>query len=346
MSNAWSLTANAPLQALNTFHVTAQAPWLLQIYTPEALPEALLAPQLSGATLLPLGSGSNVLFASDAPGVVLAFGNRSIDTLEHRADYAIVRAGAGTGWHELVVWSLGQGLSGLENLALIPGTVGAAPIQNIGAYGAQVEEFIHVVEAYDRADARFVRLDTAACEFGYRDSLFKRQPDRYLIVAVEFRLPRLHALRMDYAGIAEELEAMGITTPSAPDVAQAVINLRRRKLPDPEVLGNAGSFFKNPVLPLEQVQALQHAHPELPVFHSDDQMQRKLSAAWLIEACGWKGHRDGDAAVSATHALVLVNHGHASGTELLALARRISASVRERFGVILEPEPRIVGAQW
>ncbi len=345
-TTAWSLTAQAPLQALNTFHVAAQAPWLLQIFAPEALPEALLAPELAGAALLPLGSGSNMLFAGDAPGVVLCFANRSIDTLEHRADYAIVRAGAGVGWHELVMWSLAQGLSGLENLALIPGTVGAAPIQNIGAYGAQMGEFVHVVEAYDRADARFVRLDAAACEFGYRDSLFKRQPDRYLIAAVEFNLPRLHALRLDYAGIGEELQAMGIATPGAPDVAQAVINIRRRKLPDPDVLGNAGSFFKNPLLPLEQALALQHEHPALPVFPGDDDSKRKLSAAWLIEACGWKGYRDGDAGVSAAHALVLVNHGQASGAELLELARRITASVSERFGVILEPEPRIVGAQW
>lgn len=343
---AWSLTENASLKALNTFHVDASAEQLLELHDPTLLPDVLAHPHVAGKPLLVLGSGSNVLLADNVPGTVLVFANRSIEELEHRADYTVVRAGAGVNWHGLVMWSLQNGLSGLENLALIPGTCGAAPIQNIGAYGVQVDEFIQAVDAWDREAGEWVRFDAEACAFGYRDSVFKHAPDRYLITAIELRLPLLHDLRLGYAGIAEEMQAMGVELPVAADVANAVIAIRRRKLPDPDVLGNAGSFFKNPVLPLEQVDVLLQQFPELPVYPADQDNRRKLSAAWLIEACGWKGFREGDAGVSPQHALVLVNHGNATGAELLALARRISASVLEKFGVPIEPEPRLIGAQW
>jgi len=346
MTTAWTLRENAPLRELNTFHVDATAPWLLQLDDAAALPEALALPAIAGRPLLVLGSGSNVLLAGDPDACVLVFGNRGIEILEHHADHALVRAGAGTPWHGLVMWSLEQGLSGLENLALIPGTVGAAPIQNIGAYGTQVGEFIHRVEAWDRHADTLAQLTPEQCAFGYRDSVFKREPGRWLIVAVEFRLPLLHELRLDYAGIREELAAMGVAHPEARDVAQAVIAIRRRKLPDPDVLGNAGSFFKNPQLPQEQIDTLRHQWPALPVFPGEREGLAKVSAAWLIEQCGWKGMREGDAGVSPHHALVLVNHGNASGAELLALARRIADSVRERFAVVIEPEPLLIGAQW
>lgn len=349
MSNAmpaWTLTENASLKALNTFHVEASAAQLLELHDPSLLPDVLALPQVADAPLLVLGSGSNVLLAGNVEGTVLVFANRSIEILEHRADHTVVRAGAGVSWHGLVMWSLQNGLSGLENLALIPGTAGASPIQNIGAYGVQVDEFIQTVEAWDREAAAWVRLDPEACQFGYRDSVFKQMPERYLITAIELRLPLLHALRLGYAGINEEMQAMGVELPVAADVANAVINIRKRKLPDPDVLGNAGSFFKNPVLPLEQVDVLLQHFPDLPVYPADQDTRRKLSAAWMIEACGWKGYRDGDAGVSPHHALVLVNHGTATGEQLLALARQISASVLEKFGVPIEPEPRLIGAQW
>jgi UDP-N-acetylmuramate dehydrogenase len=342
--HAWSLIENASLKPLNTFHVDAHAPRLLRVADPQTLPDALAT--VADTPLLVLGSGSNVLLAADPDATVLVFDNCDITTLEHRADHAIVRAGAGVIWHQLVLWSLGEGLSGLENLALIPGTVGAAPIQNIGAYGVQVGEFIQTVEAWDTQEQTWVRLDQDACQFAYRDSVFKVEADRYLITAVEFRLPLLHELRLDYAGIREELLAQGIEQPVSADVANAVIAIRRRKLPDPDVLGNAGSFFKNPILPLEQVQVLLQHYPALPVFPGNDEASRKVSAAWMIEASGWKGQRDGDAGVSPDHALVLVNYGSASGAELLAFARRVSAAVLEKFGVPIEPEPRLVGARW
>jgi len=262
------------------------------------------------------------------------------------ADVVLVRAEAGVAWHALVLWTLDHGLCGLENLALIPGTAGACPIQNIGAYGVEAGEHITSVEAWDTQTNAWCRLSRAQCGFGYRDSVFKRQPGRWLITAVTFALSRTPALRIEYAGLRHELEDMGIEHPGPREVAEAVIRVRRRKLPDPAVLGNAGSFFKNPIVAAEVADRLQSRLPGLPVFSGDAADTRKLSAAWLIEQAGWKGHRAGDAGVSPDHALVLVNHGQASGAQLLALARQIAASVQQRFGVAIEPEPRIVGASW
>jgi UDP-N-acetylmuramate dehydrogenase len=340
-------TEDARLDARNTFGVAARAPLLVEIDDAGALPAVLAEPALRDRELLVLGGGSNLLFAGDAPGPVLALAARGRQVLADHGDFAIVRADAGASWDGFVRWTLAQGLSGLENLALIPGTVGAAPIQNIGAYGTEVRERIHMVEAFERDSGELRRLPPDRCAFAYRDSLFKRDPDRFVVTAVEFALPRTAALRLDYAGIGDELAAMGIAgTPTALQVADAVSRIRRRKLPDPAVLGNAGSFFKNPIVAAPLAADLQSAYPALPMFRGSDDATRKLSAAWLIDACGWKGHRDGDAGVAATHALVLVNHGHATGAQLLDLARRIAASVQERFGVALEPEPRIIGAQW
>jgi UDP-N-acetylmuramate dehydrogenase len=347
-------TEDARLDARNTFGVAARTPLLVEVEDAAALPAVLADPLLRdgmqrGRGLLVLGGGSNLLFAGDAPGPVLAISACDMRVLADHGDFAIVRADAGASWDGFVRWSLAQGLAGLENLALIPGTVGAAPIQNIGAYGAEVRERIHAVEAFERATGEVRRLAPAACAFAYRDSLFKREPERYVVTAVEFELPRAAPLRLEYAGIGEELAAMGLGgTPTPVQVADAVSRIRRRKLPDPAVLGNAGSFFKNPIVPVAQAEALQAAHASLPVFRGDGDATRKLSAAWLIEQCGWKGHRDGDggAGVAASHALVLVNHGGATGAQLLDLARRIAASVQARFGVAIEPEPRIVGDQW
>ncbi|MFT3896467.1 MAG: UDP-N-acetylmuramate dehydrogenase [Thermomonas sp.] len=348
MTAAWSVTRNASLRGRNTFGVETTAPVLVEVADAAALPDVL--GRFGDEDPLVLGGGSNLLFAGNPRGAVIALETHGIDILED-ADAAIVHADAGVAWHDLVLWTLAQGLCGLENLALIPGTVGAAPIQNIGAYGVEVREHIHAVQAFDRRNGATVRLDNDACAFAYRDSLFKRDPDHYIVTAVEFALSRTPSLRLDYAGIGEELAAMDIAAPTPAQVADAVIRIRRRKLPDPAVLGNAGSFFKNPIVPVAQAEALHAEHPSLPLFRAGDDAMRKLSAAWLIDQCGWKGYRsgesvDGDAGVAASHALVLVNHGNATGAQLLDLARRIADSVRERFGVAIEPEPRIVGATW
>ncbi|MGC4028677.1 MAG: UDP-N-acetylmuramate dehydrogenase [Steroidobacteraceae bacterium] len=342
----YRITENARLDARNTFGVRAVAPLLVEVTDTSALPELWGGALLPPASTLVLGGGSNLLFAGDAPGTVLALQARGIGIIED-AGRAIVRADAGVIWHDFVLWTLRHGLTGLENLALIPGTVGAAPIQNIGAYGVEVREHVHAVEVFDRATGRFLRLDADACAFAYRDSLFRRDPDRHVITAVEFALSRTFQPRLGYAGIEDELRAMGMdAAPDAAQVAEAIIRIRRRKLPDPALLGNAGSFFRNPIVSTQAAAGLHAAHPDMPLFRGADQGSRKLSAAWLIDQCGWKGHREGDAGVASTHALVLVNHGHATGLQLLDLARRIAASVQARFGVFLEPEPRIVGATW
>jgi UDP-N-acetylmuramate dehydrogenase len=359
MTEAYRLTERARLDARNTFGVPARAEMLVDVRDPAALPELFGYAMLRDGPVLVLGGGSNLLFAGDPAGAVLALTSQGICLVEDDGERAIVRADAGVEWHALVLWTLGRGLAGLENLALIPGTVGAAPIQNIGAYGTEVREHIHVVEAFERNSGEIQRLPAADCAFAYRDSLFKREPDRFVVTAVEFALSRTPRLHLDYAGIADELAAMGVDAPTPSLVAEAICRIRRSKLPDPAVVGNAGSFFKNPIVPLAQAEALRREHPRLPVFPvaafpadaaehgaSASGPMCKLSAAWLIDQCGWKGHRDGDAGVSASHALVLVNHGHASGTQLLELARRIAASVQERFGVAIEPEPRIIGAAW
>lgn len=341
MRDGCTITENASLQQRNTFRVPARAALLAEVQTPQALDALFADAALRAAPLLVLGEGSNILFTRDWPGLVLSIAARGIGVLEERAGTARVRVEAGENWNDFVHWSLRGGFSGLENLALIPGTVGAAPIQNIGAYGVEVREFVFAVEAWNRSTNRFVRLTNADCAFGYRDSVFKRERERFVVTAVEFELPRRRALRTGYAGIADELAAMGIAEPDAPAVAEAVIRLRRRKLPDPARIGNAGSFFKNPLVGSDLAAELHRHYPSLPGWPADGGRE-KLSAAWLIEACGLKGLREGDAGVSERHALVLVNHGAASGAQILAVAERVQAAVRERFGVDLEPEPLVV----
>jgi UDP-N-acetylmuramate dehydrogenase len=360
MTPGYRVSEGADLRARNTFGIAARAPLLIDIDDAGALPTLFADGIVRGAPLV-LGGGSNLLFAGDPEGAVLALRGRHIAIVGEDGDgRVVVRAEAGAVWHDCVRWTLAQGLAGLENLALIPGTVGAAPIQNIGAYGVELDERIHAVEAFGPARGATVRFARADCGFAYRDSRFKREPERFIVTAVEFALSRTPALRLDYAGIGDELVAMGVDAPTPALVAEAVCRIRRRKLPDPALVGNAGSFFKNPVVAQAQAEALRAAHPGMPVYPlapfpadaaahgaaSADGARCKLSAAWLIEACGWKGHRDGDAGVSAQHALVLVNHGAATGAQLLDLARRIAESVRARFEVALEPEPRIVGAVW
>lgn len=337
----YTVVENASLEGRNTFRVPARAELLIDVSRPEVLPELFALAALKSGKVLILGEGSNMLFTRDWPGVVLSVAATGIRILENRGDAALVRVEAGENWNDFVRWSLAHGFIGLENLSLIPGTVGAAPIQNIGAYGVEVREFIQAVEVFDRTDGTPARLTNAECNFGYRDSLFKREPDRYLVVAVEFLLSRTRGLKLDYAGVHEELAAMHIDVPTAITVAEAVCRLRTRKLPNPALIGNAGSFFKNPVVPAGKADDLQRENPSLPVWPATDGY-RKLSAAWLIESCGFKGLRESDAGVSSQHALVLVNHGRATGPQIWELAQRIRGGVQQRYGVRLEPEPIIV----
>jgi UDP-N-acetylmuramate dehydrogenase len=345
MASAYSLAWDVPLLGRNTFHVDARAHCLATVRDATALPALLAEPALQDLPSMVLGAGSNVLFATDRfAGCLIHLQCDSARIVGDDGDRALVHVDAGFEWDALVDWTLDRGLQGLENLALIPGQAGAAPIQNIGAYGVEVGKFISAVHVYDREAGACERLSTERCQFGYRDSVFKREPDRRIVTAIELLLPKAGATNLTYAGLGEELAAMGGLSPTPRNVAAAVRRIRRRKLPDPAVTGNAGSFFKNPVVARAVAVELQSRFERMPVFPTATDAERKLSAAWLIEQAGWRGFRDGDAAVSAQHALVLVNLGQASGQQLLALARRVAASVQEKFGVALEPEPRIVGA--
>lgn len=336
----FTLASDAPLGGRNTLRVDARAKLLAEVSDPTKIPELLAYPAVKSGKVLVLGEGSNMLIKADFDGTVLAMATRGVETFQ-RDDRVLIRVAAGERWDDFVRWSLGQGYAGLENLILIPGTVGASPIQNIGAYGVEVAEFVDTVEAWDTHKNEFVVLDKAACAFSYRDSSFKKQAGRWIVVAVTFALPRERPLSLEYAGIREEVEKMGVERATPYHVAEAVVRLRSRKLPDPAVIGNAGSFFKNPIVSKAKADAMSVAHPGLPVWpHAGD--TAKISAGWLIEAAGFKGQREGDAGMSNRHALVLVNHGKATGPQLWAFAQNVIAGVQARFGVTLEPEPLVV----
>jgi UDP-N-acetylmuramate dehydrogenase len=336
--------ANAALRALNTFGIDARARmlWRLEHEADLSATLAALRRDPAGPPLM-LGGGSNLLITGDIERPVLQVALRGLRTEAGGTDdAAIVVAAAGESWDGLVRWTLAHGLGGLENLALIPGTVGAAPIQNIGAYGVELKERFESLDAVSLADGNTRRFDAADCAFGYRDSVFKRpEGARWLVTAVRFRLSRRPSLQLDYGELREELRRAGASDPTPTTVADAVSAIRRRRLPDPAQLGNAGSFFKNPLVDPGQAAAMRTAEPDLPTWPAGDRV--KLSAAWMIDRCGWKGYRRGDAGVHSAHALVLVNHGQATGAELLALATQIRDTVHERFRVTLEPEPLVVG---
>jgi len=303
-----------------------------------------------------LGGGSNIVLTRDFAGLVLLIALRGRRVVREDAAAWFVEAAAGENWHEFVAWTLANGLPGLENLALIPGTVGAAPIQNIGAYGLEMAERFASLRAVDLASGRIVDMDASACRFGYRDSVFKREGrDRFVITSVTFRLPKGWTPRAGYADVARELAARRngdgsangnananaaaiADAPSAQAIFDAVVSVRRAKLPDPLALGNAGSFFKNPVVDAAQFNALLEREPDVVSYPQSDG-RVKLAAGWLIDRCGWKGRALGAAAVHDRQALVLVNRGGATGADVLALATAIQRDVAERFGVDLEPEP-------
>lgn len=334
---AYRITQNASLLGLNTLRVAAKAERLVEVFDPACLPELLALPDIASGPIRVLGGGSNLLLCGDVPGTVLRLCHDNVDWSDPDQERGTIQASAGLNWHTFVMASLKRGWQGLENLALIPGTVGAAPIQNIGAYGLEVGERIATVTVFDRHRNLFDTLPVAACGFAYRDSVFKQQPDRYIVIRVAFSLDRSGPLRTHYPGVTEELAAAGANTPTAQDVADAVIRLRQRKLPDPEQLPNAGSFFKNPIVTSAVLEHLRSAHPDLPSWPTPD--GHKLSAGWLIEHAGLKGARSGDAGIAPQHALILVNHGTATGAQLRDFAAFVKDQVDQRFGVRLAAEP-------
>ena len=339
-----TLLPNFSLRTLNTFGIEAIADLYLPLRSVadlQSLHAALLAdPALARLPRLILGGGSNLVLTGDFHGLVLHSCSSGIELVAQDDERTLVRAAAGVGWHELVSWTLQRELGGLENLSLIPGTVGAAPIQNIGAYGVEMERHFHALTAFDLERGILFTLDRAACRFGYRDSIFKHDwRDRAVIVDVTFTLPRRWQPDLRYAELATALAH--ITAPTMQQVSAAVIAIRQRKLPDPAVIGNAGSFFKNPLVSRVQRDALLVQHPAL-ISHDQPDGSAKLAAGWLIDQCGWKGRALGPAGVYHKQALVLVNLGGARGADVLQLARAIQADVLQRFGVQLEPEPTFI----
>lgn len=286
---------------------------------------------------LVLGAGSNILFTGDVEGVVLKIAIEGVEVLRETTDAVWVRVGAGVAWHTWVERAVGHNWGGIENLSCIPGTVGAAPVQNIGAYGVEIADVIETVHAYDMEADQFVAFGHTACAFGYRESFFKREgKGRYIITSVDFRLSKQPRLQLDYGTIREELARQQITQPTIADISNVVCAIRASKLPSPAEIGNAGSFFKNPVIGAELFRELQRRYPGIPYYASDGSY--KVPAGWLIEQAGWKGYREGDAGCHAKQALVLVNHGNAAGKAILALSEKIQASVRAQFGMVLERE--------
>ncbi|MGF6775622.1 UDP-N-acetylmuramate dehydrogenase [Paraburkholderia sp. GAS334] len=336
-----SFVSHFSLKAHNTFGFDVAARYACSIEQETQLADAVNDPRVAGLRRLVLGGGSNVVLTGDFDGLVLLVALRGRRLAREDDDAWYVEAAAGENWHEFVAWTLAQGFPGLENLALIPGTVGAAPIQNIGAYGLEMCERFASLRAVELETGEVVELEASACRFGYRDSFFKREGrDRFVITSVTFRLPKAWAPRAGYADIARELAARGLgdVAADAQAIFAAVVAVRRAKLPDPMMLGNAGSFFKNPVIDGARFEALQQREPDVVSYRQPDGSV-KLAAGWLIDQCGWKGRAIGAAAVHDRQALVLVNRGGATGADVLALARAIQADVVARFGVELEPEP-------
>jgi UDP-N-acetylmuramate dehydrogenase len=330
------------LKPYNTFGLPAVAGTLVRVASDGDVRRVVDHPQLGTAPKFVLGGGSNIILTKDMPQIVLKVEVRGMRLADERSDAWIVEAGAGEGWHEFVAFTLEQGWPGLENLALIPGTVGASPVQNIGAYGVELKDRFESLDAVDLVTGRTVTLSAERCEFGYRDSVFKHAlAGRTVITRVRFRLPKPWQPVVGYLDLERKMLETGTRAPSAQQVFDWVCTIRRAKLPDPKQIGNAGSFFKNPVVTPEQCRDIIGRDPEIVHYPMPDGSV-KLAAGWMIDACGWKGKSVGQAGVYEKQALVLVNRGGAIGSEVMLLARAIQESVYGRFGIRLEPEPLVV----
>ncbi len=342
------IEAEKSLKSLNTFGIEALARYFAEICSVEDLLALIADARFSRSKTLVLGGGSNILLTGDFDGLVIKNAIPGIELLSRSGCEVIVKAGAGTGWHDLVQWCLDRNYAGLENLSLIPGLAGAAPIQNIGAYGVEVKDVFHELEAVELSSGKRVKFGPKECAFGYRDSVFKQKfRGQFVIVSVSFRLTDLstpqaaYQYRIDYGDLRKKLDEMKVTALSLKAVSEAICQIRRAKLPDPKELGNAGSFFKNPSISKDQFQKLTVKYPEMPHFLQADGTV-KIPAGWLIEQCGFKGKRAGRVGSHKDQALVLVNYGGAGGQEILDLASSIQESVRKQFEIKLALEVNVI----
>jgi len=338
---------NVPLQSLNTFHIVARAHHLVRIASEADVQAVLADPEWSSHPKFVLGGGSNIVLTGDVKALVLKAEVRGLHLVQETDKAYVVEAGAGESWHALVAWTLGQGIAGLENMALIPGTVGAAPVQNIGAYGVELQDVFDSLDAIDLQTGHVFTLNAAQCAFGYRDSVFKHSSvtlglkDRAMILRVRFCLRKDWKPLLGYADLERKVVEHQCPSPTPHQIFEWVCAIRRAKLPDPAVIGNAGSFFKNPTVSEEQCADIIARDPKVVHYLLSDG-RVKLAAGWLIDACGWKGKSMGHAGVYERQALVLVNRDAATGGEVMTLAKAIQTSVYERFGIMLEHEPVVV----
>jgi UDP-N-acetylmuramate dehydrogenase len=329
---------NISLKQYNTFGINAKAEQLYTLTDKEVLPAISL--QYPGEKHI-MGGGSNILLTRDVAGLTILNNLKGMEVTMEDDEYVWLKVSSGEVWHDLVMYAIANNWAGIENLALIPGTVGAAPMQNIGAYGVEVKDVIEEVTAWHWQQQEYITYTNEQCRFGYRDSIFKHElKGKLLITDVLFKLSKQPVYHTSYGAITQELEQMGITELSIQSIAQAVVNIRSSKLPDPKQIGNAGSFFKNPTIPLQQFKELKLAYPTIPSYPVDEKTV-KVPAGWLIEQCGWKGYKTGNTGVHAKQALVLVNYGGASGSEVWALSGKIVQTVQEKFGIELEREVQV-----
>ncbi len=334
------LLENYALKSFNSFGIAVSAKYYCNISSNEALQEVLAWNKKQHHQILVLGGGSNILFTKNFEGLVLHNTLKGIELVRESEHYYYVRAMAGESWHEFVQYCVKQNYAGVENLILIPGNIGATPMQNIGAYGVEIKDVFYELEAVDIEAQSLVVFKKGDCNFGYRDSIFKQTlKNKFIITSVTYELPKLPKYNTSYGAIEMELEKQGVKELSIAAIAKAVIAIRQRKLPDPQQIGNAGSFFKNPVIPTEKYLQLKKPYPTLPGYA--DGASTKLPAGWLIEQCGWKGYRKEDAGCYALQALVLVNYGKATGEEIYNLSEKIIQTVQHKFEIVLEREVNI-----
>ena len=337
-----TLIENCSIKPYTTFGIEVKARYFVKVSTVEELSEALNHPLVIGLPALIIGGGSNLLFTKDYEGLVVKIEFKGITVDHQNNETVLVSAGAGEDWDNFVSFCVEHGYAGLENLSLIPGVVGTCPVQNIGAYGVEVKDTIEHVTVYDRHSGQIRILTNEECHFGYRESIFKYSAkDKYIISSVTFRLSLNPVFHTKYGAITTELASMGVSDLSLSAIRNAVISIRTRKLPDPLVIGNAGSFFKNPTVDSDQYKRLHDLFPGIIAYALPDGFY-KLAAGWLIEQCGWKGYRKGDVGVHAHQALVLVNYGQATGAEMLELATAIQSSVKAKFDIDIEMEVNVI----
>ena len=333
---------NISLKEFNTFGMDVNCSLLYNITSENEIINILDSEEYQNNKHLILSGGSNLLFTTDFDGLILKNNIKGIEVVFEDNNHTYLKVGAGENWHDFVLWTIKQGLSGLENMSLIPGNVGTAPIQNIGAYGVEVKDVITKVRGINLEEKKLFTLSNVDCDFRYRDSIFKNKlKDKIIITEVIFKLSRKAQHNTEYGAILEELQNLGLEI-STTNISKAVISIRERKLPNPKELGNSGSFFKNPIINNTQFSELQKKFSGI-VGYKNSETETKIAAGWLIEQCGWKGYRKGDAGVHKNQALVLVNYGNAKGEEIISLAKEIQQSIKDKFGIDIHPEVNIIG---